>query len=193
MPAILLNSVLVAVLVNGVVGDATVGRGVVGGAALRAADVVGDAACGRSIVDAANQRQAWATTRISNDKDPQRSVAELTEMQHQIARAVVTGDREGWSRFIDPEWRVTHVDGSVLTKAQVLEMVFGKTPGPLAENSVDEIEVRVFGDAAVVTGRTRAQSREGVRVVLRFTDFVVQRGGRWQVVASQATAVKQTP
>jgi hypothetical protein len=119
-------------------------------------------------------------------------VAELTEMQHQIARAVVAGDREGWSRFIHPEWRVTHVDGGVLTKAQVLEMVFGTTPGPLVQNSVDEIEVRLFGDAAVVTGRTTAQSREGVQIVLRFTDFVVKRKDRWQVVASQATALPKT-
>jgi hypothetical protein len=117
------------------------------------------------------------------------AVAELEDMQHQLARAVVAGDREGWSKFIDPEWRVTHVDGSVLTKAQVLEMVFGQKPGPVIENAVDEIDVRLFGDAAVVTGRTTAQSREGLRVVLRFTDFVVRRNGRWQVVGSQATTL----
>jgi uncharacterized protein DUF4440 len=128
-----------------------------------------------------------------DDKDQQRQVTELIEMQHQLARAVVSGDREGWSKFVDPDWRVTHVDGQVLTKAQVLDMVFGKKPGPLVENSADEIEVRLFGDAAVVTGRTTAQSRDGVRVVLRFSDFVVRRNGRWQIVASQATALKQAP
>jgi hypothetical protein len=120
------------------------------------------------------------------------TVAELKDMQQQLARALVSGDREGWSKFIDPDWRVTHVDGQMLTKAQVLDMVFGKKPGPLVENSVDELEVRLFGEAAVVTGRTTAQSREGVRVVLRFTDFVVKRDGRWQVVASQATALPTT-
>jgi ketosteroid isomerase-like protein len=54
------------------------------------------------------------------------------------------------------------------------------------------VSVRVYGDAAVATGRTRASGRshgQDVTVVLRFTDVFVRRGGRWQVVASHACAV----
>jgi hypothetical protein len=54
--------------------------------------------------------------------------------------------------------------------------------------SSDNLVVRAFGDAAVVTGRTTA-SAGGQTVILRFTDVFVRRDGRWLAVASQATPI----
>jgi ketosteroid isomerase-like protein len=61
----------------------------------------------------------------------------------------------------------------------------------IESSTIDELSVRSFGDAAVVTGRTIATtggaSPETVR--LRFTDVFIRRAGRWQVVASHATGI----
>jgi ketosteroid isomerase-like protein len=65
-----------------------------------------------------------------------------------------------------------------------------KAPRDGAERvKVDEVVVRVFGEAAVVTGRTVASSggAKPTTVTLRFTDVFVRRAGHWQVVASHAT------
>jgi ketosteroid isomerase-like protein len=60
---------------------------------------------------------------------------------------------------------------------------------PIQAFEVDEIAVRWFGDAAVVTGRTKVVTGGATpgQVSLRFTDVFIRKGGRWQAVASQAT------
>ena len=58
--------------------------------------------------------------------------------------------------------------------------------------AVDDIRVRLLGDAAIVTGRTRATGTyqgSAASVILRFTDVFVRVDTRWQVVASQGTIV----
>ena len=87
------------------------------------------------------------------------------------------------------DWSVTHIDAQVITKSEALEMC---RTGPPVSSSVDEVRVRVYGDTAIVTGRTAAAVRDAATpqtVTLRFTDVFVQRGGRWIVVASHATRV----
>ena len=56
-------------------------------------------------------------------------------------------------------------------------------------SSIDQLAVRVYGDTAIVTGRTRATADGAAAqtVTLRLTDVFVRRDGRWSVVASHAT------
>ena len=115
-------------------------------------------------------------------------VRELEKLEHQLAETYKAGDCAAWGAMLAPEWSVTHITAQVLTKAQALEMC-GVAKGQIAQAAIDEISVRVFGDAAVVTGRTTASTSGAnpVTVTLRFTDFFVRRSGRWLVVASHAT------
>ncbi|MGH8677294.1 MAG: nuclear transport factor 2 family protein [Burkholderiales bacterium] len=119
----------------------------------------------------------------------QNAEAELADLEQAIMKSAVSGDRDTYSAILDPDWRTIDITGQVLTKAQVLERMFAVRPGPIAEGAIDDVHVRVFDDAAVVTGRTAATARTGVKVVLRFTDVFVRRNARWQVVASQGTRV----
>ena len=83
--------------------------------------------------------------------------------------------------------------GRVLTKAQVMQEL-GSGARRIESGSVDDLKVRVFGDVAVVTGRSvLAGSYQGKRasVVQRFTDIFVKRDGRWQAIASQGTQIAQ--
>lgn len=65
----------------------------------------------------------------------------------------------------------------VLTKAQVLENLFGGPESPLASARIDDIELRVFGESAVVAGRTTATDRVGQTFSLRFTDLIGMGSG----------------
>ena len=115
---------------------------------------------------------------------------ELRAMQQRLMKAVLEGRREDWSAMIAAEWRVTHIDASVLTKQQVLEQVFGGAP-PVVAGAIDDVEVQLFGEAAVVTGRTSVTARDGAKVALRFTDFAVRQDSRWLIVASHATQLRE--
>jgi len=78
--------------------------------------------------------------------------------------------------------------GAVDTKAEYLRSL-GAT-GPYALDSLVPVDlaVRVFGEAAVVTGRLIVKLRaQPEPYTIRFTDVWARRGGRWQLVAFQAT------
>ena len=83
-----------------------------------------------------------------------------------------------------------HITGETMTRAQALEMC-RKPPVSIETFTIDDVSVRVFGDAAVVTGRTTVTTAgpSPVTVKLRFTDVLIRRSGRWLAVASQATSI----
>jgi ketosteroid isomerase-like protein len=61
------------------------------------------------------------------------------------------------------------------------------------EDSFDDEKLRIYGNAAVVTGRLTAKGvRRGAAVnhVVRFTTVWVKGGGAWQLVSWQATPIE---
>jgi uncharacterized protein DUF4440 len=121
--------------------------------------------------------------------DPAAAARELTEIEARLAATYKAGDCDGWGALLAPEWSVTHITGAVIARAEAIQTCKA-LPASIESLASDNLVVRVFGDAAVVTGRTIA-SAGGQTVVLRFTDVFVRRGGQWLVVASQATRVAQ--
>src|SRR6478672_146732 len=119
-------------------------------------------------------------------------VRQLETLEEQLASTWKTRDCAGWGSLLADDWTVTHINAQIITKGQALEMY---RTGPTVTSSVDQITVRVYGDAAIITGRTRATaaSTPPQTVVLRFTDVVVRRNGHWIVVASHATQLQDTP
>ena len=119
--------------------------------------------------------------------------AELIELQQTLAKAWLARDRAAVERIIAPEWALTGPDGHTTDRASVLAQVFDTGVHKIRDLKVDDVKARVFGDAAVVTGRTQGVGEfEGAEydVVIRFTDMFVRREGRWQAVASHASLVQ---
>jgi len=115
---------------------------------------------------------------------------ELTQIEQRLGSTWKAGDCAGWGAMIAPEWSVIHITGETMTRAQALEMC-RKPPASIENFTIDEVSVRVFGDAAVVTGRTTVTTGGAgpVTVKLRFTDVFIHRSGRWLAVASHATSL----
>ena len=134
------------------------------------------------------------STNNSDDfADSQPIERHLRDIEEQLAKAWVAGDRAFIEQVLADDWRVTDLTGRVLTKAQVLEEAFAANDRRVVSMRITGIGVRAFGDWAIVTGRTDAAGEylgEAVTVTLRFTDVFVKRDGRWQAVASQATLIQ---
>jgi len=113
---------------------------------------------------------------------------ELTQFEQRLAAAYKRGDCVAWGAMLAPDWSVIHMTGEVVTKDQALETC-PTSSATIETLAIDQITVRQFGDAAVVTGRTRIATRapNAVQITLRFTDVFSRRSGRWLVVASHAT------
>jgi ketosteroid isomerase-like protein len=126
---------------------------------------------------------------LAQDSDP---VTALTELEQKLASAWVTGDRPFIEALLAPDWTVTDPSGRVLSRQQVLDETFVSSDRQITSMAVDDVRVRLLGNVAVVTGRTRAigtYQGNAASVVLRFTDVFVLVDTRWQVVASQGTLV----
>jgi imidazolonepropionase-like amidohydrolase/ketosteroid isomerase-like protein len=118
----------------------------------------------------------------------------LRDIEERLATAWVKGNRSFIEQILADDWSVTDLTGRVLKKAEVLEEAFGSQDRQIVSMRIDEINVRPFGDWAIVTGRTKAAGKyrgKVAEVTLRFTDVFAYRNGRWQVAASQATLIGQ--
>ena len=115
----------------------------------------------------------------------------LEDIQQQLIKAWVTRDRSALERLLAPDWMVTHVDGRISTREDVLRD-FDTGANRLLEGQVDDVKVRLFEGFAIVTGRTRARGEykgQKYDVTLRFTDVFVRRNQEWQAVASHASRI----
>ena len=83
-----------------------------------------------------------------------RTVAsELTEIEQKLVRAWIAGDRGTVDSILAADWSVIDLTGHVLTKPQVMQEL-GSGDRRIESGSVDELNVRVFGEVAIVTGRS---------------------------------------
>jgi ketosteroid isomerase-like protein len=118
------------------------------------------------------------------------AVRQLEAIEEQLASTWKNHDCAGWGALLADDWSVTHIDAQVITKDQALEMC---RTGPPVTSAVDRLAVRLYGDTAIVTGRTTATvSGTALQTVtLRFTDVFVRRDGRWIAVVSHATQLAE--
>jgi ketosteroid isomerase-like protein len=102
-------------------------------------------------------------------------------------------DVSALDRILADDWICIDGAGLVITKRQLLERVQSSTPF-LDPYKFDEIVLRMFKDAAIVTGRLSGtkQGNDGTfNLEQRYTRVYVKREDRWQAVATQVTIVKE--
>ena len=109
------------------------------------------------------------------------------------ANAQQKNDTAALERIWADDFTFTNSSGEVQTKAQRLaEIKSGELK--FESISIDDVQVRVYGDTAVVTGRgTVKGQRRGQDLTgqSRSTSVSVKKQGRWQVVATQITRIAQ--
>ena len=117
---------------------------------------------------------------------------ELLQIEKDWCAAAIKKDSGALGRILADDYTGVSSRGIVLTKAQELADVTDKE-STVTVCSDSFVNVRVYGDAAVVTGLgTRTGSYKGVPYTGRqsvWTDTFIKKDGRWQCVASQATLV----
>jgi ketosteroid isomerase-like protein len=115
----------------------------------------------------------------------------IRKIEQDWAAALVNGDAAYIEGITSPDWVRTSPDGELHTKAQTLAAL---KDGALRFRSfnLDDLEIRVSGDAAVVLGLVTAQGSyqgKGFGGRSRFTDTFVRRDGRWICVATHGSDV----
>jgi len=85
-------------------------------------------------------------------------------------------------RILAPDFIHVLPSGDFITKEQ--HIAWFKQHGSNPDAHLKDVQVRIYGDVAVVTGRVIAKDRETV-----FTDVFVKRNDRWQAVNAQENVV----
>ncbi len=133
----------------------------------------------------------YAMMALASAVEPWDAEKELTALAKESDAPFVKNDAAFFERVLADEWTIITPDGKALDKAQHLrEMKDGTLKVESSETL--EMKVRVYGDAAVITGRGRWKAKdkgEPIGGTVRWTDVYIKRGGKWQCVASQVTPI----
>jgi ketosteroid isomerase-like protein len=128
---------------------------------------------------------------------------EIREFEAQLSRAVVTGDRAFFDRVLAADFTHTSHSGQFKTREQWMgENKFENRevkpqPGKTYYEAfdVDDLAVRIYGETAVVTGRSTPKGLtakgEPIRGRYRYLRVWVKRDRRWQVVAFEGTRIAE--
>jgi len=118
---------------------------------------------------------------------------ELLKLENEWTAAIRSGDASFLERIYAADVVLTDQNGVVTTGAQDIAST---KAGEVVYSSyvVDNMRVHVYGDAAVVIGRSTAKGKEKGKDFSRqsqWTDTWVKIAGRWQCVASHGSVIAQ--
>jgi len=116
---------------------------------------------------------------------------ELNTLEKEWALSFVKNDADAIGRFMADDWIVISPDGNVIDKATFLGLI---KSGMLTHEQMKfaEVNVRVYGDSAVVTSRATSKGRirgEAFSELERSTDVFVREGGQWKSVLTHLTRI----
>ena len=115
---------------------------------------------------------------------------DVLKVEREWTEAYKSRDKDVLNRVLADDFIFTDDEGRVSDKAQYIEAVVNVIR--VESYSLDDLAVRVAGDAAVVTGIWSGKATVAGADAsgdFRYTDTLVRRGGRWQVLASQDTRI----
>ena len=145
---------------------------------------------------------AWRVVEFQSTTVSPGNVGGLVQRDTAVARTIEALD---WQRFqavrradvraldtlLADDWLASGNNVATITKRQYLDELAAGTRS-YGDIRHDDVVVRVYGDAAIVTGRSTGPYRINGREqnnVGRFTHVYVRRNGRWQMVSMQNTVV----
>jgi|SRR5215468_2354620 len=117
---------------------------------------------------------------------------EIRSLEEARNQAIVHGDASALEQMTADDYTFITLRGELRTKAEIVK---GFRSGSFKYDSreISDLKIRVYGNTAVVTGRSTQKGRENGKDYngdYRFTRVYVKQNGRWVTVALQATLIQ---
>ena len=133
-----------------------------------------------------------AFSQVTQERTPQNGdEAAIRQLLDEQGAALKRKDVDALERMWAPDYIFVNPTGQVVTKDQRLK-VLGSSETKIDFLSRDEVNIRIYGDAAVVISLTSAKGRVGGRNIdaqFRATVVIVKRNGTWLIVSHQDNIV----
>jgi len=118
---------------------------------------------------------------------------EILRLEDARNQAVIHGDVTALDRMTSDDYTFITLRGELRTKSDILKG-FASGSFHYESRQISDLKVRVYGDTAVVTGRSVQKGMENGKDYsgdYRFTRVYVKEKGRWVTVALQTTLIRQ--
>lgn len=118
---------------------------------------------------------------------------EIKKLEMDRAAAVVKGDMAMVEKQTSDDYTLINMNGQMATKQQMID-AFKSGKSKLSMNELSDMKVRVYGNTAVVTGKSTVKGmiagKDATGSVM-FTRVYVKKDGHWQSVALQQTRISE--
>jgi ketosteroid isomerase-like protein len=112
----------------------------------------------------------------------------LSGLNKEYIRSVRESDVAWFDRNLAPDFFCTNPNGSIVNREQFLKQT--AVPQKVSTLDVDEVNIRVMGDFALIHARVIATLPDGQTASRRYTDAWARRDGRWMAVSAHITPVQ---
>src|SRR5215213_6601342 len=112
-------------------------------------------------------------------------IAVLTALNHDYIASVQRSDVRRFDEILAADFLCSNPDGTLIDRAQFLAQT--ARPVTITGLVAEAVQVRLFGDLALIHARTRYRTAEGEERQGRYTDVWARRNGKWLAIAAHVT------
>ena len=109
----------------------------------------------------------------------------LTSLNDDYIRSVQNSDVRRFDEILATDFRCSNPDGSLIDRSGFL----AQTARPVTISNLEalDVEIRIFGDVAIIHARTSYTTASGEHRNGRYTDVWARRDGTWLAVSAHVT------
>ncbi len=109
----------------------------------------------------------------------------LTALNRDYINSVQHGDVRRFDEILADDFLCSNPDGSLVDKTSFLAQT--ARPVTISGLAVQDVQLRILGDVAIIHARTHYQTADGEQRNGRYTDVWARRNGTWLAVAAHVT------
>jgi ketosteroid isomerase-like protein len=109
----------------------------------------------------------------------------LTSLNRDYIRSVQNGDVRRFDEILAADFRCSNPDGSLVDRSGFLAQT--ARPVTISSLAAHDVEIRLFGDVAVIHARTSYTMGDGRAGAGRYTDVWARQNGEWLAVSAHVT------
>ncbi len=113
---------------------------------------------------------------------------QLARLNEQYIQGLMNGDAGWFKHHLAEEFVCIESDGTIRDKADFVRKV-GAGPA-YAKYRLEQVQVRVFGEVALVQATRAFTGSDGVNGTSHYTDVYLRMDHEWKVVSAQSTRAK---
>src|SRR5436309_8163033 len=112
-------------------------------------------------------------------------VDSLGQLNRDYIRSVQTSDVRRFDEILAADFRCSNPDGSLVDRSGFLAQT--ARPVTISNLAARDVEIRMFGDVAIIHGRTSYTTADGRPGAGRYTDVWARQNGQWLAVSAHVT------